>query len=219
MESATSTAATAKPSRGKPLVKGYDPRRIGSGRKPGVPQPKPTKAQRAQAAAIEKGAELAQQALDRMRAEFNAANPQELARFASTSAIRLLVDTVNDPKIDRTERLAAARTLVSTGWAQAPTQSLHLNANLDRMSDAALAKMLGMEPQAVAPRLNHAANDGRVVELGLGPVLVDQGEAQRGEAVGEIPTKGNPKQPRSIGERNAPSEQPLNGSARSPRNE
>jgi len=197
-------------------VKGYDPRRIGSGRKPGVPQPKPTKAQRAQAAAIEKGAELAQQALDRMRAEFNAANPQELARFASTSAIRLLVDTVNDPKIDRTERLAAARTLVSTGWAQAPTQSLHLNANLDRMSDAALAKMLGMEPQAVAPRLNGAAKAG-INEMFVSPKIEDPAVVD-GIPV-QIPSKGNPKQPRSIGERNAPSERPLNGSARSPRNE
>ena len=169
-------------------MKGFDPRRAGSGRKKGVPQPGKSKAALAASAVVAKGSELAAAALAKMRAEFDAANPQELARFASTSALRLLIDTVNDDKVERSERLAAARTLVSTGWAQAPTQSLHLNANLDRMSDAALAKMLGMPAQA-APRVN-----------------VEMAAAAQG-----LPTKGNPIALVSIGEPQAPSERPLNG--------
>lgn len=122
---------------------GYDPRREGNGRKPGVPQkPRMTKEQRLAQEAVAKGAELAQQALDRMRAEIELMDERSLAQFAAKPALRLLLDIVEDVNIKLELRMQAARDLLSTGWAKAPTANLNLSGDITMMSDQALAALL-----------------------------------------------------------------------------
>ncbi len=120
-----------------PFRKGFDPRRIGNGRKKGVPQPRVEAAQ-----VTAKAAELAAAALERMREEIAGLDERELAQFAAKPALKLMLQVVNDEACPLPLRLQASRDLLAMGWAKAPTATVAVTTSLDRMSDQELAKLL-----------------------------------------------------------------------------
>lgn len=132
--------------RGRPFVKGADPRR-GPGPAPGfVPKPRPVRMVQEAVVSAQEATAAAHQAKAELEALRASLEPDMLARHATTPALRHLLDVVEDPitKPDRRDRAAAA--LLQMGWSKAPnrvqTESVSLTVALG-ITDAELIERAG----------------------------------------------------------------------------